>query len=164
MLEVEREGEERRAWHQMTATADNNFLSKAGIAGSVCAVVSAGLNPVDVTKIRMQNQAGTGSSLKYQGVLSGAMRILREEGWRGWAKGMEPSMMREMTYSSVRIGAYEPLRALLSRGGSSTETSPSVKFFSALISGGTGAALANPFDLVKTRFQAVLPGEVKPYR
>jgi hypothetical protein len=43
-------------------------------------------------------------------------------------------------------------------------TSPLVKYFSALISGGSGAAICNPFDLIKTRFQAMLPGEISPYK
>ena len=37
-----------------------------------------------MTKIRLQNQ----QSLKYRGMLSGALTILREEGLAGWGKGM----------------------------------------------------------------------------
>jgi len=136
-------------------------LQQAAIAGVVCAGVSACLNPFDVTKIRLQIQSG--SLPKYNGLVSGMRVILREEGWRGLAKGVEPSVFRELSYSTVRIGAYEPLRGLISGGSHATETNPAVKFFSALISGGTGAALANPFDLVKTRMQACMPGEKLPY-
>ena len=119
-------------------------------------------------------------------------------------------MLREVTYSSVRIGAYEPIRSFFGdksaafshqywesnsnyirynniqsstsptmstffysradpdililvlllinhREGrsspSSTTTTPAVKFASALVSGGVGAAMANPLDLIKVRFQ-----------
>ena len=142
------------------AASSSAVLQQAGVAGMVCAAVSAALNPFDVTKIRLQLQSGTP---KYQGLVSGMRLILAEEGWRGLAKGVEPSVFRELSYSTVRIGAYEPLRGLISGGSHSTETSPATKFFSALVSGGTGAALANPFDLVKTRMQANLPGEKLPY-
>ena len=138
----------------------STVLKQAGIAGVVCAGVSAVLNPFDVTKIRLQIQTGSG---KYQGLVSGMRLILQEEGWRGLTKGIEPSIFRELSYSTVRIGAYEPLRGLISGGSHSTDTNPAVKFFSALVSGGTGAAIANPFDLVKTRMQACMPGEKLPY-
>jgi hypothetical protein len=76
-------------------TSNRDELLKAGIAGSVCAFVSAFLNPLDVTKIRLQNQKST--SLVYRGMISGALRIFEQEGMAGWAKGLTPSMMREMT-------------------------------------------------------------------
>ena len=106
-------------------------------------------------------------------MISGAILILREEGLVGWSRGLTPSMLREISYSSVRMGAYEPIRLTISRkvdptgliGTSDGErsTHPAVKFFSALISGGVGAALANPLDLIKVRFQAQLPEESVPY-
>lgn len=144
------------------------LVQKALIAGNVCAFVSAGVNPLDVTKIRLQNQQ---QHIKYRGMLSGAMLILKEEGLAGWAKGLTASMLREVTYSSVRIGAYEPIRSLISSyiAGPNAEhhhhhtrhlnqqhnhnhgrsSSPAVKYFSALLSGGGGAALASPLDLIK---------------
>ena len=143
--------------------AMEDILKQAGIAGGVCAVVSAVLNPMDVTKIRLQMQSGEGF-VKYKGLFSGVSLIYREEGFVGLVRGIEPSVFRELTYSTVRIGAYEPLRGALSGGRGTMETSPAIKFFSALLSGGTGAAMANPLDLVKTRMQAVLPTKPPPYR
>jgi len=111
---------------------------------------------------------------RYNGFLEGLLSIGRTEGLRGWGRGLEPSMMREMTYSSCRMGAYEPIKSTLmtltadtsEADGSNTkgDVSPFVKFGSALISGGIGAAATNPFDLVKTRFQAAFPGQAPlPY-
>jgi Mitochondrial carrier protein len=165
------------------AETTSELFFKAILAGNVCAVVSAFLNPLDVTKIRMQNQSSTSSGLKYKGMLSGATCILKEEGLAGWAKGLNASMVREVTYSSVRMGAYEPIRAMLTslsqdqNAVRSTEfssnnavtnqqtptSSPVVKFTAALISGAVGSAIANPLDIVKTRFQALMPGEKLPY-
>lgn len=140
---------------------EEQVLSKALIAGFVCAVVAGGLNGFDVAKIRLQNQL----SNDYQGFFGTLKKIFREEGIRGLAKGIEPSMLREMTYSSIRIGGYEPIRRALSYDSEDPAyTSPLVKFFSALICGSVGSAMANPLDLIKTRFQAVLPGETSPYR
>eukprot|EP01038_Epipyxis_sp_PR26KG_P014920 gene14920-20069_t len=142
-----------------------DFIAKASIAGSVSAVVSAGLNGVDVTKIRMQNQAASGKEAVYTGLLNGMHKIYREEGWKGLSKGIYSSMLRELSYTSIRMGAYEPIRAILTTGNNDpTNSNPLIKFTSGLISGGVGSAIANPFDLIKTRFQAVLPGEVAPYK
>lgn len=85
-----------------------DFVQKALISGTSCAVISAILNPFDVTKIRLQNQPS--GFIKYKGMMSGARVILLEEGVAGLSKGMTPSMLRELSYSSVRFGAYEPIR------------------------------------------------------
>jgi solute carrier family 25 protein 14/30 len=140
---------------------DEQVLAKALIAGSMCAFVAGCLNPFDGAKIRLQNQLNS----EYQGFVGSLHKIFREEGYRGLCKGLEPSMWREISYSSIRIGIYEPIRRFLSHNKENpSETSPPIKLFSALLAGAIGSSLANPLDLIKTRFQAVLPGEVSPYR
>lgn len=137
----------------------SDTLVKAGIAGVACAIISAGLNPLDVTKVRMQNQTDVAiHERKYKSVIQSARVIFREEGVAGLMRGVTPSICRELTYSSIRIGAYEPIRYALHEGTGS-KSSPILKFLSALCSGFVGAYIANPFDLIKTRFQAVLPHE-----
>ena len=43
-----------------------------------------------------------------------AQRILAEEGIAGlWLPGMGASMLREITYSSVRVGLYPTIRGLV---------------------------------------------------
>ena len=147
---------------------DESYLSKSLIGGFACAVASAVLNPFDVTKIRMQNI--TGVSHDYRNIFAGAGTIYREEGLRGWSRGMTPSLGREMSYSSIRMGFYDPIRDSIAKMLNDNDnadpkfTSPAVKYFAGTISGGTGAALANPFDLIKTRFQAMKLGDVAPYK
>ena len=75
-----------------------SYIINAAISGGVCAVVSASLNGIDVTKIRLQNQ-DTGfanivvgsmdskSNIRYSGMISSMKRIFREEGWRGLMQG-----------------------------------------------------------------------------
>jgi hypothetical protein len=141
-----------------------DIFAKAAIAGVVCACASLFLNPLDVVKVRMQNQVGQ-EGIKYKGMISGSLLIAREEGLRGLAQGLGPSMWREMFYSTLRLGSYEPLRNLMAGEHTSVaDTSPLIKYFAALVAGFGGAAIANPFDLLKTRFQAALPGQALPYR
>ncbi len=150
----------------MAQPANENYFYKSLIGGVSCGIASALLNPFDVTKIRMQNQKGHNPN--YSNIVAGCKTILREEGPRGLMRGLTPSMFREISYSSVRMGAYDPIRDALAHHLNDHEdpkfTSPLVKYFSALISGGVGAAFANPFDLIKTRFQAMLPSEPAPYK
>eukprot|EP00581_Thalassiosira_minuscula_P000198 CAMPEP_0183736628 /NCGR_PEP_ID=MMETSP0737-20130205/49798_1 /TAXON_ID=385413 /ORGANISM="Thalassiosira miniscula, Strain CCMP1093" /LENGTH=88 /DNA_ID=CAMNT_0025970681 /DNA_START=2 /DNA_END=264 /DNA_ORIENTATION=+ len=68
-----------------------------------------------------------------------------------------------MTYSSLRMGLYEPIKDVFIVYGNVEPNSPLVKWSSAFLSGAIGAAIFNPFDLVKVRFQSQLPGEDKPY-
>ena len=63
------------------------YIFKAGISGGVCAIVSAGLNGVDVTKIRMQNQSMVAKELRYKGLISGMAQIYKDEGIAGLRKG-----------------------------------------------------------------------------
>ncbi len=65
-------------------------------------------------------------------------------------------------YSTIRFGSYEPILDLLHRslspGRSESDIpAPFLKFTSSLLSGGIGAFIANPTDLVKVNLQSVLP-------
>lgn len=101
--------------------------------------------------------------------LKGILKIINVEGITGLCRGLNATIMREMIYSTIRMGAYEPILTVLSHTASSDSNSeegmasPYVKFGSALLSGGLGAMVANPTDLIKVNFQAVLPGRTLPY-
>jgi hypothetical protein len=97
-------------------------------------------------------------------MVSGLRKVWAEEGLRGLSSGLYASWAREISYSSCRIGLYDPLRALLAGG----ETDPQrvgtgAKFAAAFLSGALGSACCNPCDLVKTR-QQLAPGAGDPLR
>ena len=78
------------------------------------------------------------------------MVIGKEEGLRrGIYKGIEASCMREASYSTLRLGLYEPIKRLFGDNKAIW-----TKFAAAGLSGAIGSALANPADLLKTRAQA----------
>ena len=71
--------------------------------------------------------------------------------------------MREGSYSTIRLGAYEPLKTKL--GATDPAHTPLWKKITAgAISGTIGSAIATPTDLVKVRFQATGPGQSPRYR
>lgn len=72
-------------------------------------------------------------------------------------------MMREGSYSTIRLGAYEPIKFQL--GATDIAHTPLWKKIVAGATSGTiGSAIATPTDLVKVRFQAVGPGHESEYR
>ena len=46
----------------------------------------------------------------YKGFLKGAFKITQDEGIGGLYKGLTASLMREGIYSTIRLGAYEPMK------------------------------------------------------
>ena len=71
------------------------------------------------------------------------------------------SILREASYSTIRLGAYEPFKELL--GAHNPAKTPLWKKIAAgALSGAIGSAVASPTDLVKIRLQAegtLNPGE-----
>jgi hypothetical protein len=115
---------------------------------------------MDVIKCRMQTQA-TG----YRTFPQSFGKIAAEEGVRGLFKGITASMLREASYSSLRLGLYDPFKAIVAGSGSSKDDiTLTQKILAGGASGAIGSAIANPTDLIKIRFQNVLPGQAAPYR
>lgn len=130
------------------------------LAGGVAnATASAALNWSDVTKVRIQTQPPPCSH--YPTLRSTVRTIVKEEGLICFASplrgglllpGFVPSMLREMTYSSVRFGLYPVVKKLL--GAEGGDIGLLKKISAGLLTGGIGSAFASPIDLVKIRFQA----------
>lgn len=92
--------------------------------------------------------------MKYRNLVHGIITIAREEGVnrRGLYKGIEASAMREASYSTLRLGLYEPIKRQM--GATDPKNTPIwKKFLSGALAGLIGSALANPADLIKTRMQ-----------
>ncbi|KAL5014375.1 hypothetical protein ScPMuIL_008645 [Solemya velum] len=131
----------------------------AGISNMCGAALT---NPFDVIKVRMQleNQmsVSTGHSLGvfgnryYNGVLRGGTRIFLEEGVKGLYRGLFIALVRDGTYSAIRLGAYEPVKRFL--GATDKAHTPLWKKICAgAISGAFGSSFATPTDVIKVRLQ-----------
>ena len=98
--------------------------------------------------------------------LKGLFRLVSQEGIKSLFLGLNATLLREGIYSTIRMGAYEPILHILNSQTMTTTTkkkkeysSPYIKFIASLLSGGIGAAIATPTDLLKVNFQAVLPNQ-----
>jgi hypothetical protein len=145
---------------------DSTTLAKEWLAGGVAnAVTSAIVNPLDVSKTRIQvlQSKVAGDVVKAGLSNSGALRkvvtdLYAEGGILGlWKPGLQASMLREILYSGLRTGFYVPVRdsVNLLMGSDDSEDgsdiSLSKKIVSAMITGTMGSLLANPVDIVKIR-------------
>lgn len=90
------------------------------------AAIGAGMtmHPVDTMKIRMQCQGelqASGVGKEHKSIFHGARNVVNAEGVRGLYKGISASFCRESTYSTLRLGMYEPFKNLV---GAKEENAP----------------------------------------
>jgi len=78
--------------------------------------------------------------------------ILAEEGAAAFYKGIQAAMMREASYTSLRIGLYEPMKGIT--GADQPGAGIASKFLAGALAGGIGSCAGNPFDVLKTRMMA----------
>jgi len=131
-------------------------IQRTILAGMASVMAGICTHPIDTCKIRMQIQTPLkDGSNKYKNLVHGLKVIVQEEGFRnGIYKGIEASCAREASYSSLRLGLYEPIKRYINAG----PDAPAWKKFAAGgLSGAIGSALANPADLLKTRMQGQPP-------
>merc|ERR1719401_582858 len=149
---------------KMVALKENLMKSMelVGLAGVSNAVAATFTNPVDVVKVRLQMDGeGTMAERRYRGVVHASRSLFCEEGLHGFYRGYGASMCRELSYSGIHMGLYEPTKEAL--GATDPARTPLwLKVMSGAISGATGSIFANPFDLIKVRMQGASGSHV-PY-
>ncbi|CAK6966726.1 mitochondrial uncoupling protein 2-like isoform X1 [Scomber scombrus] len=91
--------------------------------------------------------------------------MVRTEGPRSLYSGLVAGLQRQMSFASVRIGLYDTMKQIYSRG--SENTGIGTRLLAGCTTGAMAVAFAQPTDVVKVRFQAQgqLPesGSVKRY-
>ena len=132
-------------------------------ASSVGAALAEAITlPIDCTKVRLQVQkavppgsAAAQSPHHYTGMFDALLKIGRTEGLAGLCKGMFPAQVRQVSYSSITLVLYEPIRNAIA--GQNVDASQ-IPFWKRLLSAGTaggiGIAIMNPTEVIKTQMQA----------
>ena len=146
--------------------ATTGIAPKLVAGGLSCMLISGILNPMDVIKVRLQTQEPPPALAKYTGFTQAFRTILAEEGYRrGLMRGFTASMLREASYSSLRMGLYDMIKICLAPPNTGKDDFTLVqKIAAGCISGATGSVVATPTDLVKIRFQAYNnTNNVNPY-
>ncbi|DBA03232.1 TPA: hypothetical protein N0F65_011591 [Lagenidium giganteum] len=124
--------------------------------------------PIDCTKVRLQAQRDVTASVmshagnvsvrtppQYNGMLDAARKITAEEGASALWKGATPALMRQVSYTSICMVLYEPLRDMFGANANGRAEVPFVnRFLAGGFAGAIGISLANPVDVIKVRMQA----------
>ena len=76
--------------------------------------------------------------------------ISANEGIAAFWKGIVFAYGRELSYTSIKLGAYAPVRDAL---GAGKDAPFYMKFLAGAITGGVGSFVGNPFDVMKTLAQ-----------
>eukprot|EP00042_Codosiga_hollandica_P033421 m.222816 g.222816 ORF g.222816 m.222816 type:complete len:297 (+) comp54183_c0_seq2:254-1144(+) len=123
-----------------------------GLAGTASSVI---VHPFDVLKNRMQI-AGRGTTQKVSVVVT-AQALLSKEGPTGFYAGLTASMLRQMTYSTMRFGVYNSLLEKFSKGGQTPSFAWKMAYGS--IAGAMGALVGTPAEvaLVRMAVDGTLP-------
>ena len=119
-----------------------------GLVGTSCTIAQGTVHWTQTTMVRQQLQsAATGVEPSFVSTLTG---IYGDEGLLGLYRGFSSAALREMTYSSLRFGLYEPFKAVLV-GGSGASSSPLQNVLAGLLAGTIAAGIASPTDLLTVR-------------
>ncbi|KAG8042013.1 hypothetical protein G9C98_000004 [Cotesia typhae] len=131
----------------------------AGGSAGACQIVIT--TPMELLKIQMQDAGRVAAAAKSEGKtipkqsgLSLAKSIFKKKGILGFYQGTGATALRDVTFSVI----YFPLFARLNNLGPKREDGSSVfwcSFLSGCAAGSAAALTVNPFDVIKTRLQAI---------
>ncbi|KAK9449663.1 mitochondrial carrier domain-containing protein [Limtongia smithiae] len=133
-------------------------------AGAMAACIAVTVtNPIEIVKTRLQLQGELHARGEVQKVYTGlfqALRvILKNEGIRGWQRGLGCAYFYQVGLNGCRLGFYEPIRRATASAinGSPEASTLGINVFAGASSGIMGAIAGSPFFLVKTRMQSYSP-------
>lgn len=89
-----------------------------------------------------------GRNYKALGISGTISVVAKEEGILSFWKGIGAAWMREASYTSIRLGLYEPIKHVMNVKKNSWFI---LKFSAGSLAGALGSVVGNPFDVLKTR-------------
>ncbi|CAF1276229.1 unnamed protein product [Adineta steineri] len=114
------------------------FGGLAGVLAVVCT------HPLDTIKVQLQTQQRAD-----YGLVSMAVKIVRDDGFLALYNGLSASCLRQATYTTTRFAIYGAVKS----GKKDSNLSFIEKVSLAAVSGGIGAFVGAPADLVNVRMQ-----------
>merc|ERR1711871_344169 len=99
-------------------------------------------------KTRLQVSGDGGRNYKALGLGGTISVVAKEEGITAFWKGIPAAWLREASYTSLRLGLYEPIKTVM---GVNKDSMFIMKFSAGSLAGALGSVVGNPFDVIKTR-------------
>ncbi|KAJ7596777.1 mitochondrial carrier [Mycena floridula] len=112
-----------------------------GVAASMAACCT---HPLDLTKARMQTLE-TLPGVKHPSAFAMIRTSISRSGFTSLYAGLTASLLRQMTYSLVRLGSYEEIKSRISH-----PSTPQL-LIAAAVAGGLGGIAGNPADILLVR-------------
>lgn len=112
------------------------------------------------TRIQLQGELGLSNKKPYTSIPQALVQIAKNDGWSGLQKGLVPSLYFQFLLNSCRLGIYNTAFDM----GLTKEPNGRVSIIRSALWGATGgfagAALANPFFMLKTHLQSAAKQEI----
>ena len=123
-------------------------FATGGIAGALATCV---IQPIDMVKVRIQIAGESAGAIKNPIAIASA--IIRADGFSSLYKGLDAAIVRQLTYTTTRLGVFRYASTQLKKDGE--KTLPFYKkAFAGLLAGAIGAFVGTPADLALVRMQA----------
>jgi len=148
---------------QLVATKEGKVTNLgAAVSGALVGVTETAVNcPFEVVKVRMQAKNNVG---RYKNTFDCAKQLVKAEGLSGLFQGAEPQCWRSGTWNMFYFGLigsvknyYEPPK------NAPYSQVMATKALTGSVAGAIATSFSTPFDVVKSRFQNQLPGQVRRY-
>lgn len=82
----------------------------AGASAVSAATVGLATYPVEVVRLRLQAQGpGRGEEQHYSGIIDGARKIFKNEGFRAFYRGCGTSLIRTVPQSAIALCSFETI-------------------------------------------------------
>ena len=138
---------EKPAVAKPAALTQTQVYLNFGLVGTSCTIAQGTVHWTQTTMVRQQlASAASGAEPSFVATLTG---LYSREGVLGLYRGFQSAAFREMTYSSLRFGLYEPIKGLL--GASGPNSAPWQNVASGLLAGTVRFRLTLALTLTLTR-------------
>ncbi|EMD41816.1 hypothetical protein CERSUDRAFT_42350 [Gelatoporia subvermispora B] len=118
------------------------------------ASISSLMSPLELIRTNLQSTPPSPDNPHtLRSVLTSVRSLTRTQGFTYLWRGLGPTLWRDVPFSGLYWASYEACKATFAAEGFS---GPQVAFVSGALSGTTAAMLTSPFDVLKTRRQAVV--------
>lgn len=128
----------------------------AGVTARTC--ITSAVSPLELLRTNLQSTPVSPSNPHtLRSVLTSVRGLVAEQGLSSLWRGLGPTLWRDVPFSGIYWATYESLKRELRAQG---HTGAKFAFACGVTAGGTAAVLTSPFDVLKTRRQALLMNEV----